>query len=146
MNRVSVDAGGREEVPADLLERAVLETLAGEAVDGAEISLALVGDGAIQELNRTHLGRDRPTDVLAFALWEEGETVLGDVYIGADQAVRQAREEGVPLEEELVRLAVHGTLHVLGWDHPEAAPQRASSPMFRLQESLVTRILSAGAR
>ncbi len=59
--------------------------------------------------------------------------------MGVDQARRQAAELGVPLDEELVRLAVHGTLHVLGHDHPEG-PGREESPMFALQEALVRAI------
>jgi probable rRNA maturation factor len=65
---------------------------------------------------------------------------LGDIYVGYDQATRQAEEAGVPLPEELARLAIHGTLHVLGHDHPEG-PERLESAMFRLQEQLVRRVM-----
>ena len=106
--------------------------------DGAEVSLALLADDAIRALNRTHLGRDHPTDVIAFALG--GEPLVGDVYIGWEQAVRQAEELGIDRDEELVRLAVHGTLHVLGHDHPDG-PERERSPMFALQERLVREVL-----
>ena len=67
---------------------------------------------------------------------------MGDVYVGADQALRQAGEYGVPVAEELVRLTIHGTLHVLGHDHPEG-PERVGSPMFRLQESLVGQLMDS---
>lgn len=127
----------------DRLEAAVRATLEAEDVADAEISLTLLDDAAIQALNRDHLGHDRPTDVLAFALWEEGERVVGDVYLGIDQARRQAGEESVPLDEELLRLAVHGTLHVLGWDHPEDGDERPSSPMYRRQEEV---LLALGTR
>ena len=138
-----VQIGPAERVPDEvLLRRAVEAALRDAGVDAAEVSLTLLDDEAIQALNREHLGHDRPTDVLAFALWEEGEPVLGDVYVGADQARRQAAELGVPLAEELVRLAVHGTLHVLGHDHPEDARARAASPMYRLQERLVRYVLA----
>ena len=69
---------------------------------------------------------------------------MGDVYLGVEQAARQAAEEGVPLAEELVRLAVHGTLHVLGHDHPEGE-ERLHSPMFVLQEEIVSALLREGA-
>ena len=63
--------------------------------------------------------------------------VVGNIYIGLEQALRQAAEAAVPPAEEMVRLAVHGTLHVTGMDHPDRAELRASSPMYLLQERLV---------
>ncbi len=137
-----MDAGGFPEADPRELERAVRATLEAEGVEQGEVSLALLDDAAIQDLNRRHLGHDRPTDVLAFALWDDGEPVVGDVYVGLEQARRQAGEVGVSLREELVRLAVHGTLHVLGWDHPEEGGARSASPMYRRQEGLVASILS----
>lgn len=114
----------------------------GQAVGG--LSVALVDDEDIRRLNREHLGHDRVTDVIAFPLWERGEPVVGDVYVGLEQARRQAAAEGVPFEEELVRLVVHGTLHVLGWDHPEEASERGGSPMYRLQERIVRVVVQTG--
>ena len=61
---------------------------------------------------------------------------MGDIYIGYQQAQVQASERTIPLEIELVRLAIHGTLHVLGYDHPES-DERLTSDMFLLQESLL---------
>jgi probable rRNA maturation factor len=94
----------------------------------------------MRELNRRYLGKDRPTDVIAFTLGEGGDLV-GDVYLGVGQARRQADELGIPLGEELARLAIHGTLHVLGHDHPEG-PDRELSPMFELQERLLREVLA----
>lgn len=122
-----------------LIREAVERTLGAEGAGDAEISLTLLGDEAIQALNREYLSRDRPTDVIAFSLGEEGD-VLGDVYIGADQARRQGEELGIDVSEELVRLAIHGTLHVLGHDHPEDG-DRSASPMYRLQERLVDEVM-----
>jgi probable rRNA maturation factor len=138
-----VNADGFEWADCAELERAVRHALAYGGVADGEVSLTLLDDGAIQALNRQYLSTDRATDVLAFALGP-GPAVLGDVYVGVDQARRQAAELGVPLEEELVRLAVHGTLHVLGHDHPEGAG-REESPMFALQEALVREIRRATA-
>jgi len=126
--------------PASLLEEGCRAALRSEDVDAAELSVTLLDDRGIQELNREYLGKDSPTDVLAFALQAPGEPVLGDIYIGYQQAERQASELGVSLDEELVRLAVHGTLHVLGHLHPEGA-DRSRSDMFRRQEELVARVL-----
>lgn len=141
MIRVQVDGSGMAAPPLESLERAVRSVLDDGAVDEAEISVALLDDPGIRALNRAHLGHDRPTDVIAFALWSEGEPVVGDVYLGWEQALRQADEAGIDAEEELVRLAVHGTLHVLGWDHPEPAEDRGGSPMYRRQEALVRHVL-----
>ncbi len=137
---VQVSLGAAEGVSEDLLRSAVDSVLRDAGITDGEISLALLDDQAIRELNRTYLGRDRPTDVIAFTLHEEGESLLGDIYVGHEQAVRQADEIAVPLIEELVRLAIHGTLHVLGHDHPET-DARFDSDMFRLQERLVRDLL-----
>ena len=128
------------EIPIELLRAAVERTLLGEGCDRAEVSLTLLDDPAIRAMNRDYLQRDRVTDVIAFQLDPEDGAVLGDVYVGWDQARRQAAEEGVSEMEELVRLAVHGTLHVLGWDHPEG-PERTMSPQFARQEELVRAVL-----
>lgn len=141
MIEVHVDAPGRAP-GADRIAEAVRAALAARSVERAEISVALVDDAAIQALNRDHLGHDRPTDVIAFGLWSPGDPVaVGDVYVGLEQALRQASDEGVDPAEEVVRLAIHGTLHVSGMDHPEAAAERAASPMCVLQERLVGELL-----
>lgn len=145
--RVRVNRGeGLGRVPgasglSPLLARAVRRTLRAAGVTEAEVSLTLLSDPAMTELNRRWLEHDRPTDVMAFALHDPGEPPLGDVYIGVPQALRQAEEHDLPVREELVRLAVHGTLHVLGHDHPEGE-ERAGSPMWTLQEQLVSEVLS----
>ena len=132
-------------VDADRLEQAVRHVLAREGVGEGEVSLTLLADPAMQDLNRRWLAHDRTTDVLSFALQGDGEPLLGDVYVGWEQAERQSAEHGVPLAEELVRLAVHGTLHLLGHDHPDAADERPGSPFFQRQETLVTECLEKGA-
>ena len=130
-----------EDVPTQLIERGVRATLACEGEDAAEVSVTLLDDEEIRTMNVTYLNRDRPTDVIAFSLGARGE-VLGDVYLGFEQAARQAEELGESFETELLRLAIHGTLHVLGHDHPEGS-QRLQSPMFALQERLVAEVLAA---
>jgi probable rRNA maturation factor len=127
---------------AGRLQAALAEVLRAEEVTAAELSLAFVDDERISALNREYLGHDGPTDVISFPLHHPGQPVLGDIYIGAEQAERQALEVGEPLEVELLRLAVHGTLHVLGYDHPEG-DEREQSPMYRRQEELLLLILGS---
>jgi probable rRNA maturation factor len=70
--------------------------------------------------------------------------VVGDVYIAPDVARTNARSEGVSVTEELARLVVHGTLHALGYSHPEGSrEERAGSPMWKRQERLLRRALAA---
>jgi len=141
---VAIDLGRFPRIPASVLERAVRHTLRAEGVEEGEISVALLDDAGIRALNRDHLGHDGPTDVLAFALHGPGEPLLCDLYLGATQARRQAAEEGVDEVEELVRLAIHGTLHVLGWDHPEDGDTRMGCPMWVRQETLVAETMRQG--
>lgn len=119
-----------------LLVQAVRATLAELDVAEAEISLTLLGDDEIADLNARYLGHQAPTDVLSFSLYEAGETPVGDIYIGYEQALRQAEALRIPAEAELARLAVHGTLHVLGYDHPEGE-DRQGSEMWKIQERVV---------
>ena len=124
----------------DWLRSAVSLVLRSAGLSEGKISLTLLDDDSIRDLNRTYLGQDAPTDVISFALHEGDEAVLGDVYVGYEQAAIQAAEAGVSVKEELARLSIHGTLHVLGYDHPNTEA-RFSSEMFLLQESLVQKLL-----
>jgi probable rRNA maturation factor len=99
-------------------------------------------DRGIAELNERYLSHDGPTDVLSFPLYDQNEPPIGDVYIGIEQACRQAAALGVDPLEELTRLAVHGTLHVLGHEHPEGMG-REKSAMWRLQERIVAEAMRA---
>jgi probable rRNA maturation factor len=139
---VEVSLGGGVSLPAPQaeVERAIRHVLRAEGHRVAEVSVAFLADPEITEMNREYLAHDRPTDVISFALHEPGEPPLGDVYVGVEQALRQAEELGVEPREELLRLAVHGTLHVLGYDHPEGA-ERTESEMFHRQEALLEEIL-----
>ncbi len=128
------------------LADAARAALRAEKVGDALLSVAVLDDRGIAALNRRHLGHRGPTDVISFGFQRAtaDAPVIGDVYIGLDAARRNARAAGVSLREELVRLVVHGVLHVLGHDHPEGE-QRTSSEMWKRQERLVRRLV-AGAR
>lgn len=142
-HEVAVSAADGVASPVALaeVEAAVRAVLQAEGVTDAEISVALLGDAAIAELNERYLAHEGPTDVLSFPLQAAGAPPLGDIYIGVEQARRQADELGVPMGEEVLRLAVHGTLHVLGYDHPEGA-EREDCEMYRRQEELLGSVLS----
>ncbi|MDA0328352.1 MAG: rRNA maturation RNase YbeY [Gemmatimonadetes bacterium] len=136
---VIVNVGDFEPVEPDLMERAVRCALASALRDTAEVSLTLLPDAEMRRLNREYLYKDVSTDVIAFSLGDDTR-VIGDIYIGFDQAVRQAAEYGVVLHEELARLAIHGMLHVLGHDHSDGS-DRLGSPMYLLQERLLRELL-----
>jgi probable rRNA maturation factor len=104
------------------------------SVDG-EVSLVLTGDRAVRALNARYRGKDRPTDVLSFPGGaSEGE--LGDIVISVETAARNARALGRTLPQELDVLALHGFLHVLGYDH-----ETDDGTMDRLERRLRRRLL-----
>jgi probable rRNA maturation factor len=142
---VAAEPGCRA-IPRTLASRAARAVLRSARVRDAVLSVTFVSDTTIARLNRRHLGRRGPTDVLAFAFDPDGTrgAVVGDVYVGVDAARRAATLRRIPVRQELVRLVVHGTLHVLGYDHPED-DSREASEMWRQQERLVTRVLAVGA-
>lgn len=90
--------------------------------------MVIVDDPGIRELNRDYLQRDRPTNVISFAM-QEGEggginpLLLGDVVISAETAARDAAEAGIPFEHELWFLLLHGILHLLGFDHERCSAE-----------------------
>lgn len=92
--------------------------------------MLIVDDAQIREINRDYLDRDRPTNVISFAM-QEGEgsgvhpDVLGDVVISADTCARHAEEAGIAFEEELFFLLLHGILHLLGYDHERGSEEDA---------------------
>ena len=138
-----------------LLESALTDAARAAVGAGAvEIEVTLCGDDEMTHLNFDHMGERGPTDVLAFPLHEwsvdtghshladddavtpPGGLLLGDVVIDVDQAVRQARDGGWSAAQEIVLLAVHGTLHLVGHDHAEPEEEAAMRAIER-------RVLSA---
>ncbi len=122
----------------DRQARAILSDV-GEA--SAELGILFVGDQRMRSLNRQYRGKDRTTDVLAFAMREaphSSSTVLGDVVIAVPTAVRQAKEGQRSLDEELTVLLVHGILHLCGYDH-----ERSEKEARRMQrrERMILRSL-----
>jgi len=120
--------------------RCVLDLL---ACEGAELSVCLVEDAAMQALNAAHRGKKRPTDVLSFSLVAGSHAqfragLLGDVVIGIETAARQARAQGRRLDDEVARLLIHGVLHLLGHEHVRLAEARR----MRAEERRVARALA----
>ena len=107
----------------------VLET---ENAPPCEVSVTVTDDETVRGLNREYAGEDAFTDVLSFSQREGEELVrppgsvapLGEVIIALPQAARQASERGRSMEEEVARLLIHGTLHLLGYDHAEPEEER----------------------
>jgi len=136
-----------EGVPAEfdsvrsVFRRAVLQTLLEHDVKSYALSISFTGDGEITALNEERLGRTGPTDVIAFDLSEEGLPIdhVGDVYISVDTARANAARYGVTLGEELLRLVIHGVLHVLGYADSDS---RDRERMEQVQESMVKRFSS----
>jgi probable rRNA maturation factor len=127
--------------PADLLERAALAVLDLTGVPEGDLTIALVDERRIQNLNRDFLGQDAPTDVLSFPADEPdpetGCLYLGDVVVSVARAAEQAQEGGHSLEAEMQLLVVHGVLHLLGHDHARAAEkERMWATQARVLERL----------
>jgi probable rRNA maturation factor len=132
----------RMSVSRSRVREAAVAALKAERVTSAMLSITFVGRAAMSELNNRYLGHHGPTDVMSFGLATVGKRgpVVGDVYICAEVARDNARRRGISAGEELLRLVVHGTLHVLGHDHPVGA-ERTASPMWRKQERILARVL-----
>ncbi len=123
----------RKRVDGTRLRRVLGRAAAALRVTG-EIALVLTGDRAIRRLNGRYRGKDAPTDVLSFP-GEGGEAGLGDVVISVESAARNARGLGRTLPQELDVLALHGLLHVLGYDH-----ESDDGTMDRLERRLRRRL------
>ncbi|WLV23594.1 rRNA maturation RNase YbeY [Aciduricibacillus chroicocephali] len=115
--------------------------------EDAELSVTFVDNEEIREINRDYRGKDMPTDVISFALEETGEEelqitgvdmprILGDIIISVDRTSEQASEYGHSFERELGFLAVHGFLHLLGYDHMNESDEKK---MFGRQEEILGR-------
>jgi probable rRNA maturation factor len=121
---------------------AAVAALKAERAKDAMLSITFVGRATMSQLNHRYLGHHGPTDVISFGLGRVGKrgAIVGDVYICAEVARENARRQDIPAGEELLRLVVHGTLHVLGHDHP-TGEGRTTSRMWRRQERILARVL-----
>jgi probable rRNA maturation factor len=142
---VEIQASGELQIPIDpgRIERAVRFVLTEEGVGAASVSITFLSDAEIAGMNHAYLSHDGPTDIISFPLGIPGGAPVGDIYIGVEEAARQAVENAVSMEEEVLRLAIHGTLHILGFGHPEG-DGRLESSMYVRQEALLARVMGEG--
>ena len=123
----------------DLLHEFITFILKEEKLENVEFNIIFIDNPRIHEMNLTYRGIDRPTDVISFAL-EDNKTIdlgvrlLGDIYISIDKAKEQATSYGHSLRREISFLAVHGLLHLLGYDHMTKEEEKV---MFQKQEELL---------
>jgi len=116
------------------LVEAVRRVLAGEGIARAEVSVALVDDREMRELNRQFLEHDYATDVLSFVLESSPEGLEGEIVISADTAA--AAKYGWPAADELLLYTIHGALHLAGWD--DADEEQAAAMRLRERHYLAT--------
>lgn len=134
-------AGVRIPVSRSRIAEIARAALRAEGVRDALVSITFVDKRGIARMNREHLHHHGATDVISFGFTRASAAapIVGDIYIAPDVARAQAAERGIGVREEIVRLVVHGVLHVLGHDHPDDA-SREHSPMWRRQERIVRRL------
>ncbi len=130
------------EADSAAIEAWARQVLDGEGQGPVSLSITFLPEHEMRRLNASALGSDRVTDVIAFPLAHVG-VLAGDVYICPAEARRTAAAEHLPAREELLRLVVHGVLHVVGHDHPQGE-ERTESPMWMRQERYVARLATAG--
>ncbi|MBO5376421.1 MAG: rRNA maturation RNase YbeY [Bacilli bacterium] len=129
-----------EELPQ--LKEFLLQVAKDEGLDNIIYNVIIVDNEQIHEINREYRGIDRPTDVISFALEDDKSfnrtdiRVLGDIYISIDKVRSQSVEYGHSFKRELYFLAVHGFLHLLGYDHMEKDDEEK---MFKKQEEVLSR-------
>ena len=156
---VIIDEDLDESPEMSWLQGVAEQVLTAEGVDPqSELGLVIVGQERVQQLNLSYLGRDEPTDVLAFqmlpgpstakenksspfVLPPDGVPHLGEVIISYPQAVIQAAERQHPVRKEIAILIIHGILHLLGYDHDRPEPERR---MKTREEEILERIVEKG--
>lgn len=133
-----------------LINRVVKATLENENFKkDAEVSVSFVDNETIHKLNLEYRGKDKPTDVLSFPMTDgdeeeddidlsTGAVMLGDIIISAEKAMEQANEYGHGIEREICFLAVHSTLHLLGYDHETSEDDEKY--MNQTQEAILQKI------
>lgn len=126
---LTIEHGPHEGLARPEILRRLRAMIALLQLEKADVSFVLTDEKRVHELNKIYRGKDRPTDVLAFAM-HEGEFgalaghTLGDVIVSVPTARKQAQSRRIPVLAEVTMLLAHGLLHLLGWDHETAAEDR----------------------
>ena len=147
MNRIGIFNETDVELTEEkkMIRKLVKEVLKEENVRNAECNIIFVDNEKIHEINQEYRHIDRVTDVISFALEDEMENepsaqyemrVLGDIYISVDRAKEQALEYGHSFLREICFLAIHGMLHLLGYDHQTTEDEKI---MFQKQEEVLAK-------
>ena len=129
----------KQSIPLKRLEQVAQKILSVSGCPEAELSILLVDDEQIHQINRDYLDHDYPTNVISFAM-QEGEggdiqpDLLGDVVISTETAARDAAEADASFESELYFLLLHGILHLLGYDHERGSEEDARRMELREEE------------
>ncbi len=123
-------------VNRDQLREGIKRVLAGEGIEKALISIAVVDDETMHRLNLQYLQHDYPTDVLSFVLEDDARRFEGEIIISADYAAREAQTFGWSAQDEMLLYAIHGTLHLAGYDDLE--PELKSEMRSKEREYLAT--------
>lgn len=156
MNEILIEnQQSKIEIPSeinDVIKKAIEESLDFEECDfSAQVSVTIVDNDEIKEINKEHRGIDKPTDVLSFPMlefdeegnaidcdfdmFEDGKVLLGDIVISAERANEQAKEFGHSFRREMAFLTVHSMLHLLGYDHVD--DPEGEKMMFEKQKEIL---------
>jgi probable rRNA maturation factor len=114
----------RSRVNSVALKAAVAAVLQGEGITTADVSIAVVNDTAIHEINKQFLKHDEPTDVISFVLDQKGQSIDGEIVISGDTAAAAAKEIGWSAQDEMLLYVIHGALHLVGYDDLKPAARR----------------------
>lgn len=107
-------------IDAERCRRVLTLVFEGEEIEVASVTLVLADHATVHELNRSYLQHDYETDVLAFRYSDDGEPLEGEIYVDLDTAAERHREFGATFEQEALRYAVHGALHLAGYSDTDS--------------------------
>lgn len=131
------------EINYQILQDAIAMTLSAHEKTKHDVTLRLTDDDEIHQLNYKFRKQDKPTDVLSFNYNfidpETGHDYLGDIIISLETAIRQAEEHDFTIDQELAFLVIHGTLHLLGYDHQTPNQKKT---MFQLQKEIFNKLIA----
>lgn len=137
--------GAGKKFPGRTLQKIAQAILALVDQADAELSLALIGNREMQQLNAQYRRKDYPTDVLSFPMEEtvpSARRLLGDVVISVEKAREQAKERGRTRDQEMVTLLIHGIVHLLGYDHERSA--KDARVMKRVENKIYRQLCEQG--